>query len=250
MENFGNFELGGHAGNFPDGNSGNPAVEGDETFALLRSRQVGYGRGCTIRWLGMLNDLKTQLGDSVASVRRLFQRPGAASAAGSAAPVTRDARHQAREEHHRRVRLMRRELYLLLEQHPTSRDLMRHLALVERTLRLDGFSAVKALPPRVIAKALAQLEQLVWDWTPEGLAELRSRLAVLVKAQTAGAPAASETEPAVMPRAEHARYAQSELGHAMVGDATEIDHAAFEEMERSWSGQMPAAVRSALAPSR
>ncbi len=193
----------------------------------------------------MLKDLKVQLGGSVASVRRLFQRPGAATGAQPS-----DSRTQARLEHHRRVRLMRRELYQLLEQHPTSRELLRHLDLVERTLRQDGFSAVKALPPRVIAKALAQLERLVWDWTPEGLAELRSRLAVIVKAQTPGAPAASETEPAVMSRVERTRRDEPDLGRALVGDATEIDHAVFEEMERSWAGQMPAEVRDAVAASR
>jgi hypothetical protein len=141
---------------------------------------------------------------------------------------------------------LRRELYQLLEQHPTSRELMRHLDLVERTLRQEGFTAVEALPVRVIAKALGQLERLVWDWTPEGLAELRSRLAVIVKTRQVDAPARPTAPAAKAPVA----VPEPDLGGALVGDATEIDHAAFEEMERSWSGQMPAGLRDAVAGAR
>lgn len=202
----------------------------------------------------MLNDLKSQFGGSVESVRRLFQRPASAGA-GDTRPGSRDARAQAREEHHRRVRLMRRELYQLMEQHPTSRELMRHLDLVERTLRQEGFSAVQALPVRVIAKALQQLEKLVWDWSPSGLAELRSRLAVIVRTRQAdaaeGTNGAAPTQPSAkafdrVPDVE----VVGTLGGALVGDATELDHAAFEEMERSWSGEMPAELRNAMTAAR
>jgi hypothetical protein len=197
----------------------------------------------------MLNDLKSQLGSSVDSVRRLFQRPAPGSA-DERRGSTRDARLRAREEHHRRVRLMRRELFQLMEQHPTSRELMRHLDLVERTLRQDGFSAVQALPVRVIARALQQLEKLVWDWSSEGLAELRSRLAVIVRTRAADVPARPDAAP---PTAAAAKAGEPELGALVgpaVGDATEIDHAEFAEMERSWSGQMPTDVRDALAAAR
>ncbi len=206
----------------------------------------------------MLNDLKTQLGGSVETVRRLFQRPVTTGAADTR-PGSRDARLQAREEHHRRVRLMRRELYTLLEQHPSSRELMRHLDLVERTLRQEGFSAVQALPVRVIAKALQQLEKLVWDWSPSGLAELRSRLAMIVRTRQAAdaaesAMAAAATQPsakALAPDRESSVAMVSTLGGgALVGDATELDHAAFEEMERSWSGEMPPELRNAMAAAR
>lgn len=202
----------------------------------------------------MLNDLKSQFGGSVESVLRLFQRPAGAGT-GDTRPGSRDTRAQAREEHHRRVRLMRRELYQLMEQHPTSRELMRHLDLVERTLRQEGFSAVQALPVRVIAKALQQLEKLVWDWSPSGLAELRSRLAVIVRTRQAdaaeGANGAAPTQPSAkafdrVPDVE----VVGTLGGALVGDATELDHAAFEEMERSWSGEMPAELRNAMTAAR
>lgn len=172
----------------------------------------------------MLNDLKTQFSHSMQTMRRLLQQPiGAVESSHS-------PRSQAREERRQRVRRMRRDLYQLLEQHPASRQLMRHLDLVERTLRAQGLTAVEALPARVIAKALVQLERLVWDWSPVGLAELRSRLAVIVKNQP------------IDVRAPAARSIPQELA-----DVTEVDHATFEAMARSWHGRVPEAASAAQA---
>ena len=134
---------------------------------------------------------------------------------------------------------MRRDLYQLLEQHPASRQLMRHLDLVERTLRVQGLTAVEALPARVIAKALVQLERLVWDWSPVGLAELRSRLAVIVRDQPIdlSTPVVHADSPTPA-----ARRIPQELA-----DVTEVDHATFEAMERSWHGRVPEASGAAQA---
>lgn len=183
----------------------------------------------------MLNDLKTQFSHSMQTMRRLLQQPIGTTPEEPA----RGPRSPAREEHHQRVRRMRRDLYQLLEQHAASRQLMRHLDLVERTLRAEGITAVEALPMRVIAKALVQLERLVWDWSPVGLAELRSRMAVIVKNRPAEAdsrPAPVETPP---PRA----VAQPQE----FADVSEVDHATFEAMERSWHGRVPAASAGAHA---
>ena len=194
----------------------------------------------------MLNDLNSQLGQSLTTVRRLLERPGS-GAANSRLPE-REARQLAREERLRRTKLMRRELYLLLEQHPESRTLMRHLDLVERTLRAEGFTAVEALPVPVLSKALAQLERLVWDWSPAGLAELRSRLAILVKTHRASRVAADpDTAPAV---AAVAPVAAPPRPAAVAPEAptlvvSEVDHAVFEEMERSWAGRVPAPAAQA-----
>ena len=190
----------------------------------------------------MLNDLKSQFGHSIQTMRRLLQHPAGAPAAS--APV-RSPRSQAREEQRQRVRRMRRDLYQLLEQHAASRELMRHLDLVERTLRFEGFAAVEALPVQVIAKALQQLERLVWDWSPVGLAELRSRLAVIVKSrprETVQVPDAAAPRPEPpRPRSMPVEPEQPPL------DVTEVDHAAFEEMQRSWAGRVPEALSAAHA---
>jgi hypothetical protein len=195
----------------------------------------------------MLNDLKTQLGSSMQSMRAFLQRPIGVRQVGSGTPAG-SVRSQAREAQRQRVRQMRRDLYTLMQQHPDSRQLMRHLDLVERTLREQGYAAVEALPVRVIAKALAQLERLVWDWTPAGLAELRSRMAVMIKTR--------KTDPAQQATSATAQKATgtTALEHAVSAhpqhdspDVTELDHAAFEEMERSWAGRMPDGAAPALA---
>jgi hypothetical protein len=83
----------------------------------------------------------------------------------------------------------------LLKQHQQTRDLMRHLSYVERALRLGGANALDDIPLEVLAKALPQLKTLVTDWQQPGIADLRSRLSVLVatkeEAQRAMQPANS-----------------------------------------------------------
>ena len=125
---------------------------------------------------------------------------------------------------------MRRELYTLLEHHPASRQMMRHLDVIERTLRRTGIDAVEALPVKVLDRGLNELEALVWDWSQPGLAEVRSRLAVTVKRRRheANAPdAASQPE----------RYDRAMP--TIDAEVQEVSHELFEEMERSWTGRMP-----------
>ena len=191
----------------------------------------------------MLDDLKSQLGHSVQSMRRFLERPISMTQGNVTLGVPASSlRDQAQEERRQRVRQMRRDLYQLMQQHPDSRQLMRHLDWVERTLRHEGYAAVEALPVRVIAKALAQLERLVWDWSPAGLAELRSRMAVMVKSRRPEAEAYAASTAAV-----ELDMATSPC-HAT--DVSEVDHAAFEEMERSWAGQMPEGMATASARAR
>lgn len=190
----------------------------------------------------MIKDLKAQLGSSMQAMRRFLQRPisvAQGTLTFGVPPVS--LRKQSREEERQRVRRMRRDLYELMEQHPGSRKLMRHLDMVERCLRREGYAAVEALPVRVITKALAQLENLVRDWTKTGLAELRSRLAVMVKnrqpeaEQDAASTAAIELDMATQ--------------HSSA-DISEVDHATFEEMERSWIGEMPVGAAEAQAAAK
>jgi hypothetical protein len=177
----------------------------------------------------MLRDLKSQF----ENVRRLLERPISMKQGAVTLGLTEETRRiQARDDRRQRVKQMRRELFTLMEQHPGSRKVMSHLDLVERTLRSGGFQTVEALPIRVIAKALSQMEQLVVNWSPVGLAELRSRMAVMVKSR------ANE------PSREEASTSTLELDLANAADVTEVDdadfdHAEFEEMQRSWAGRAP-----------
>jgi hypothetical protein len=184
----------------------------------------------------MLDDLKSQLGSSMHTVGRFLVRPITVKKGNVTLGLTESTlRAQAREEKRERVKRMRRDLFTLMEQHPESRQLMRHLDLAERTLRHGGLQALEKLPVRVIAKALAQMERLVWDWTPVGLAELRSRMAVMVKNR------------AHEPSRQAAAVEAPEPDTSRAADVTEVEHAEFEEMERSWAGRMPEGVMSAQA---
>ena len=178
----------------------------------------------------MLQDLKSHLGVSIHSVQRFLQRPINMVEGNITLGVSESSlREQALDAERKRVRRMKHDLYLLLEQHPSSRQLMRRLDAVEHMLCRGGFDAVEALPVRIIAKALAELERLVRDWSPVGLAELRSRLSILVKSRADEVRRDAETTAAM------------ELDQAQPADVSEGLHSDFDELERSWTGHMPLA---------
>ena len=186
----------------------------------------------------MLQALKSQLGQSMSSVRLFLQKPIKLDEGNiTLGPSEASLREQAREKARKQVRHMRRDLHALLSQHPSSRQLMRHLATVERTLRTEGLAGFEAMPVRVVATALSELERLVWDWSPTGLAELRSRMAVIVKNRPR-VEASKEEAPAVM-AASPAGSESDFFSASPPADVSEVDHTEFEEMERSWAGFVP-----------
>lgn len=178
----------------------------------------------------MLQDLKSQLGESMHTVRRFLARPISVARGNITLGVPEDIlRAEAREARRQRSRQMRHDLYDLMEQHPSSRQLMRHLDAVERTMRRGGFTAVEAMPVRVIRRALADLERLVRDWSPAGLAELRSRMSLVVKSRADEVRRDAETSAAM------------ELDQAQPAEVSEGLHSDFDELDRSWTGHMPLA---------
>lgn len=68
----------------------------------------------------------------------------------------------------------------LLAEYPESRSTFKHLVFVENAVRKKGLRALHKLPLEVLQRALEQLEGLVTNWSPEGLANLRSKMAVAV----------------------------------------------------------------------
>ncbi|MEP6873236.1 MAG: hypothetical protein ABI887_02645 [Burkholderiales bacterium] len=188
----------------------------------------------------MLQVLKSQLGQSMSSVRQFLQKPIRLDEGGFTLGASESSlRAGAREKSRKQVRHMKRDLHALLSQHPTSRQLMRHLAAVERTLRTEGLAGFEALPVRVVATALTELERLVWDWSPTGLAELRSRMAVIVKNRPPAVVA--PVVPAPAGAAAESAHADDDFSSSLPADVSEVDHTVFEEMERSWVGFVPAA---------
>lgn len=187
--------------------------------------------------------LKSQIGQSLHSVGAFFKRPLSLQNGEISLGLARSTLiEQARATEHKHVRRMRADLFFMLEQHPASRDLVRSLALVELTMQRKGFAGVDQLPQKVLARALLELERLVWDWSPVGLAELRSRLAVLVKNKPVlpAKAAAVDSESPEGPASKISVFAG--LDSAQPTDVSEVEHEVFEEMERSWAGQIPKAA--------
>ena len=75
---------------------------------------------------------------------------------------------------------MLRQLGALLSEQPETRQRSRHLVFVEHALNKMGQRALYKLPLDVLQPALHQLQGLVTNWSPEGLANLRSKMAVAV----------------------------------------------------------------------
>ena len=95
-----------------------------------------------------------------------------------------DARPSREEIGQRReseeLTLMRRQLAELLGGLPEARTALRHLVFVEHALSRKGLKALHKVPLDVLQRALTQFEGLVTNWSPEGLANLRSKMAVAI----------------------------------------------------------------------
>ena len=131
-----------------------------------------------LRWLQALLDSDFKLRRKGRRLCIVVERPGDESRLSTLpAPSTQSAPVDSATQG------MHAELRRLLRQHQQTRDLMRHLSYVERALRLGGGRALDDIPLEVLCKALAQLKSLVTDWHQPGIAELRSRLSILVAAK-------------------------------------------------------------------
>lgn len=93
-------------------------------------------------------------------------------------PITREEQATRREA--QELALLRKELAELLDELPSTRRTLKHLVFVERAIGKHGFKALHKLPVDVLQRGLAQLEGLVTNWSPVGLASLRSKLAVAI----------------------------------------------------------------------
>jgi hypothetical protein len=99
-------------------------------------------------------------------------------------PSTRPPKHSRAELSDQKQReelaLIVQQLRELLDELPESRQTLRHLVFVEQALGKKGLRALHKLPLDVLQRALEQLEGLVTNWSPVGLANLRSKMAVAV----------------------------------------------------------------------
>jgi hypothetical protein len=78
------------------------------------------------------------------------------------------------------LKLMLDQLAEVLDEVPGTREALRHLVFVEHALTKKGLKALRKMPLDVLRRALDQFEGLVTNWSPAGLANLRSKMAVTV----------------------------------------------------------------------
>jgi hypothetical protein len=104
----------------------------------------------------------------------LAERP----APGKPRPQSRAEAAAAKEQ--AELALIRAQLKDLLDELPETRQTMRHLVFVEQALAKKGLKALRKVPLDVLQRALDQFEGLVTNWSPEGLASLRSKMAVTI----------------------------------------------------------------------
>jgi hypothetical protein len=72
------------------------------------------------------------------------------------------------------------DLREVLDEATGARTTLHHLVFVEHALSKKGLRTLHKLPLPVLQRALDQLEHLVTNWSQEGLANLRSKMAVAV----------------------------------------------------------------------
>lgn len=96
----------------------------------------------------------------------------------AAKPPSREQRAAEREQ--RELQQALHELGELLDGSATLRSTLRHLAFIEQALEKKGWRGLYKVPLDVLQAALRQFEGLVTNWSPAGLACLRSKMAVAV----------------------------------------------------------------------
>ena len=97
-----------------------------------------------------------------------------------ARPVKRNRVEEADDKLREELALIRQQLAALLDEQPESRQTLRHLVFVEQALAKKGLRALHKLPLDVLQRSHEQLEGLVTNWSPAGLANLRSKMAVAI----------------------------------------------------------------------
>jgi hypothetical protein len=80
----------------------------------------------------------------------------------------------------------------VLDEQPGARQALRHLVYFEAKFRRKGLKALHGTPLPLLSKALEQFEALVVNWSPVGLATLRSKMAVAVIQREGESPEAAD----------------------------------------------------------
>lgn len=107
------------------------------------------------------------------------------------------------------LQAMQDELHAVLQSSRSLREHSRHLVALDAALRTQGLVLLQAMPLPQLTRALFEFEQAVTNWSPVGLATLRSKIAVAIAerrraGESDALPAAPPTPP-VAPAAADSR---------------------------------------------
>ena len=132
---------------------------------------------------------------------------------------------------------IRTELRDLLGRSPSARDVLSHLAGVERALKTLGIAAFESLPSYVLKRAMTQLESVLPDPVGPGIADLRARLARALAGHDAvqapaGLPAAVPTAPPVVPPAHQPASFSNDQLQVSEATVTEFDRVVAASQRR------------------
>lgn len=127
-----------------------------------------------------VSDLHVRRGDHGLEVVLDDPDPEGDAAKGKARSKGKSKAAPATEKDLLELRRMQESLARLLDELPENRKTLRHLVFVEQALGKKGLRALHKLPFDVLKRALDQFEGLVVNWSDEGLAALRSKMAVAV----------------------------------------------------------------------
>jgi hypothetical protein len=119
------------------------------------------------------------------------------------------------------------ELCDLLDRHGDTRHVMPHLSFFEQALMRSGSRAAADVPLQVLIKARSQLENLIHDEASRGLDELCRHMSDAISSRQQAV--ASVESSSLVPDS----HADSSI------EVSEASHSLFDEMERSWSGEVP-----------
>ncbi|MEY4562112.1 MAG: hypothetical protein RLZZ618_1389 [Pseudomonadota bacterium] len=133
------------------------------------------------------------------------------------------------------ARLIRQDLAAVLDLHPSARTVMRFVRALEHGLRKKGKRTLDELPVEILRRALAQLDAVVTDWSPAGLALLRSRAALAIARRDRVALDRQDARTL----AAYNEVQVEEASHTVFLEAN-------EEWERSFTGRTEAGALDAL----
>lgn len=148
---------------------------------------------------------------------------------GATTPKRIDIREQkAREQERCELALMQAQLQAVLQGVDGAGETLRPLVFVADVLQREGWSALKKLPVNLLRRALEQLEGLVTNWSPTGLANLRSKMAVAILEREDTDPGAAAGQPA-MPGEDTMQMATDGVPTASVVGETSLPYAGGDE---------------------